>query len=523
MIVADTNPVAEPRVRWFHWIALIALLAIGAGFRFHQITKVGLWPDEFWSSVYLATGRGTSVFDLPPGALIQPPPQTLLENAPSWWHIWTGLGQIVHPPIYLILLRWWMDLFGVSDFSTRAFSAIASLAAIVVLFDIVRRMICVHAALIAAALLALSPLQINLSQEARPYPLLVLFGLLLCHALFRIERQGASPARLLQLGLSTAAMALTHYFSIGAIVAIFCYASFRLRGTDRRKTISALFASAIVVLIIWGPFFWQQRNEFFRQQSWSLEPSGSAAAPWIRAAAIPSALLYGRAENGLSWIAPAILAYLLPLVLLRRYPQIILWWLWIVAIVGSLLIYDSIHHARLLATIKYSSLASPALYALCAMPIPIMKSWRWAVPCLVLASTAIAAIERIQEGPPDVNGEWRGLAVALDHQAGPKDALIFYPNRFWGSPGMYYLDFAHYAPNSHRPIMYLNAPADSAAMRQLNGFEKVWLVGPSAEKDGSSYLPGWSVISSKGFPNSGSFAEMIPTSPSPSHPETQSR
>ena len=93
---------------------------------------------------------------------------------------------------------------------------------------------------------------------------------------------------------------------------------------------------------------------------------------------------------------------------------------------------------------------------------------------------------------------------------------------------MYYLGFDHYARNSHRPIMYLNAPADPAALRQLKGFKRVWLVGPTTEFDVSSYLPGWTPVSGRGFPGSGSFTEMTPkknptTSPSLSHPGSQPR
>ena len=69
------------------------------------------------------------------------------------------------------------------------------------------------------------------------------------------------------------------------------------------------------------------------------------------------------------------------------------------------MIYDSIHHARLLATIKYVSLASVALYALCAMPLPIGRL-RFALAYVILAGTVIAAVQRIQEGPPQNNGEW---------------------------------------------------------------------------------------------------------------------
>ena len=176
-------------------------------------------------------------------------------------------------------------------FPRATFSAAASLAGVVVLFDIVRRTINVNSGLIAAALMAISPLQINLSQETRPYPLLLLFGLLACHALFRIERQGATPGRLFQLGLFVTATALTHYFSFGALLAIVCYAFLRLRGSDRRKTIAVLCASAMFVLIVWGPFLWRQRPQYFGPQPWSFEASSTALTPWIRSAAIPSATL----------------------------------------------------------------------------------------------------------------------------------------------------------------------------------------------------------------------------------------
>ncbi len=209
-------------------LLLLILLAVAGAVRFYDLTKVGLWPDEYWSSVHLATGRGTAIFDLPHGVLFDPPPQTLLEGAPSWPHIWTGLRSIVHPPLYLIFLRWWMDFFGPADFSTRSFSVFASLAAILVLFDILRFTAGFSTAFIAAAIMALSPMQIDLAQQSRPYTFLSLVALLAADALLRIERRGTSPARLTALGVGVLATALTHYFSLGALVAIFAYAMIRL-------------------------------------------------------------------------------------------------------------------------------------------------------------------------------------------------------------------------------------------------------------------------------------------------------
>jgi uncharacterized membrane protein len=494
--------------RWYCGAILAALIAIGAGLRFFQITKVGQWPDEFWSSVHLATGRGTEIFDLPAGVLINPPPRTLLEGAPAWPHIWTGLRNVVHPPVYFILLRWWMDAFGPGDFSTRTFSALASLGGALVLFDVVRRTSGAHAALLAAAFMAISPLQMNLSQETRAYSLLALFGLLACQAMVRIEREGVSRGRLFQLAAAMTATALTHYFSLGALAGICCYALIRLRGPTRRKVLAAVIVAGVAALICWGPFLWQQRHEFFRQQSWSLEPSGDRNMPLIRMAAIPAALLYGDVTPKLAWMAPCVVAYLLPLVFIRRAPYLMLWWLWVVGTIGSLVIYDCINHARLLMTLKYTSLASVGMYALCAAPLPVRQWWRWALAYMLLASTILATVQRLQEGPSEQNGDWRGMAVALDRLAGPGDPLVFYPNKFWGSPAMYYLGFSHYAQQSRRPIMFLNEPADAGALAQLEKYPRIWLIGPSAGDDGPMYLRGWRVHFSRGFPNSGSVAEM---------------
>jgi len=108
----------------------------------------------------------------------------------------------------------------------------------------------------------------------------------------------------------------------------------------------------------------------------------------------------------LNWIGACVVAYLLPLALLRKYPQVLLWWLWVVGVIGLLVIYDSINHARLLATIKYVSLASVALYALCATPLPIQR-WRWVLAYMILAGALTATILRI---PGRAVRNQRGLA-----------------------------------------------------------------------------------------------------------------
>ena len=125
---------------------------------------------------------------------------------------------VAYPPLYHIVLRWWIDLFGNSTAATRALSAVFSLGAIYDLFDICRLLHRPGTALVAAALMALSPAQLDFAQQTRSYAMLILLALACADVLVRIELRGATPRRLALLALLAAATMLTHYFAIGALI-----------------------------------------------------------------------------------------------------------------------------------------------------------------------------------------------------------------------------------------------------------------------------------------------------------------
>jgi len=60
---------------------------------------------------------------------------------------------------------------------------------------------------------------VQFAQEARPYALLLALGMGTMDALARIATRGDNPRRLIALGLCLLGMALTHYFSLGALLA----------------------------------------------------------------------------------------------------------------------------------------------------------------------------------------------------------------------------------------------------------------------------------------------------------------
>ena len=144
---------------------LAIVLTIGAALRLDRIGSQSQWLDEYWA-VYLATGRGNLIFDLPYGRLIDPPPACGFTG-----RLRCGISGRASPasPIRRFITSpcAWIDLFGDGDRATRMLSTVFSLAAIVLMFDVVRRSTSSTAqGLAAAAMMALAPAQIDFGQTA---------------------------------------------------------------------------------------------------------------------------------------------------------------------------------------------------------------------------------------------------------------------------------------------------------------------------------------------------------------------
>ena len=130
--------------------------------------------------------------------------------------------------------RVWRDIFGSSDFTLRAFSVLASVLGIVLLYDVARSLHGTPMALWAASIMAVAGPQIQFAQEGRGYAMLAALCMGACAALARIERHGTSWRRQIALGGCVAAMMLTHYFALAPAAAIGAYVLLRLRGRAPR-------------------------------------------------------------------------------------------------------------------------------------------------------------------------------------------------------------------------------------------------------------------------------------------------
>jgi mannosyltransferase len=222
-VAAAPAPVARLATqRLARWWPLAALIVLAAALRLATLDEQSFWYDEAFTPVHvLHSGLGATL-----RAVVHH------ENTPPLW--------------YLIA---WADarLFGDGALALRLPSAIAGILTVPVVWATAERLAGRRAALIAAALVAVNPLFVWYSQEARAYGLFVLMTALAMLCFVR-ALDAPSPRRLAAFALTGALALLTHYFAVFLLVPMALW--LLLDGRARRATLLALGALAAVGLAL---------------------------------------------------------------------------------------------------------------------------------------------------------------------------------------------------------------------------------------------------------------------------------
>ena len=187
-------------------------------------------------------------------------------------------GADVHPPLYYVILHYWVEVFGAGLMSPRLLSAFLGIACAPMAY-----LVCVEAAadtrgasravvrqgaLLVALLMALHVSQVESSRSMRMYSLGVFLAGATTWLLLRAMRPERSGWWWFGYGLAVALFAYTHYYAlfsiagqclfvIGTIVRRWRRGSFRAV----RETILGFTYAAVVALVLYGPWlpsFWSQ-------------------------------------------------------------------------------------------------------------------------------------------------------------------------------------------------------------------------------------------------------------------------
>jgi 4-amino-4-deoxy-L-arabinose transferase-like glycosyltransferase len=168
-----------------------------------------------------------------------------------------SLGSVLHevkvsesnPPLYYVLAWAWAKAVGRDEFELRSLSALFGTAVVPVAYLIGRRLASRRAGLILAAILAVNPMLIWYSQEARSYALLIFFGALSFYFFLRALDRG--EGRDLALWALSSALALcSHYFAAFplAIEAVWLLVALRSRWRVVLPALALLGATGAALL-----------------------------------------------------------------------------------------------------------------------------------------------------------------------------------------------------------------------------------------------------------------------------------
>lgn len=182
------------------------------------------------------------------------PPELWLDEAQSVAiarlplpELFAALEQDGSPPLYYLLLHAWTSVFGTSATAVRSLSAVISVLALLVAWDVARRLAGRRAAVALVVLMATSPFLIRYASETRMYTLLVLLTVLGVAAGAAVLRR-PGPGPVLGLGLVAGALLLTHVwgFHVVAVAGLLALAALPLRRGPALRVLAGLAVGGLL-------------------------------------------------------------------------------------------------------------------------------------------------------------------------------------------------------------------------------------------------------------------------------------
>ncbi len=182
-----------------------------------------------------------------------------------------SLGDF-HPPLYYLALKLWTLPFGVSEISARSLSIVAALGTLYFTYLIGKTYLEKNTGLMAAVLLAVAPLHIYYSQEARMYSLQTLFVSAAVYFFVKLNKK-QNLAYWLLLVVSFVFIGMTDYLPLFIIPVFFLYSLLTKKGIAFISKLTLSLIPLAGVLAWWSPILVTQLNS-------GLSVASSSSAWW---------------------------------------------------------------------------------------------------------------------------------------------------------------------------------------------------------------------------------------------------
>jgi len=424
------------------WIVPVTTVALAL--RLACLSFQPLWWDEGWSLYFATTDPGT-----------------MLELT----------AVDIHPPLYYLLLHVWVTLFGPSPLSVRLLSVLIGVATVPLIY-LAGRLLFGHKApaegtgkvpvqgraakvgLLAALLLAISPLHIYYSQEVRMYGLVTLLGLA---ALIFASVQGTLSVRgqfprtgigwaWVGYVLAATAALYTQYYAAFLILALNLVVL--LRWLHARRPFRELFswlAAQAAVAVLYAPWLWYAGDKLLTYVRYKVVADKDLPLdPFTYLARHLAAFVGGHAEGALAgwwWLGlvPLVALALALLVLFTRRRSRPLGpgglqgmgWAWglmtVAVMLGCGYLVNLVFPFNPPRVERLLLLALPAFLLLFAAAL--LALWRRSRLLAILPALAFLAVVVVSLGffytvPRYPDDDYRPVAARLEALALPSDAVV---------------------------------------------------------------------------------------------------
>ncbi|MEN5301566.1 glycosyltransferase family 39 protein [Pseudomonas sp. TWI628] len=212
--------------------------------------KFAVWARKLWPLPILLLATLARVYGSTASAIWCDEGSSLLMSQYSPSLIWVHSAHDVHPPLYFLLLHAWIAAFGDSVFSVRFISVLTGVGTVALGMWLAYQIATRRAAVLAGVLLALLPIAVRYSQEARMYSLMGFFLLGATIALVYWVKNPERHRYLFVYVLLMAASFYTHYFTGLCVLSHWAYLLL-VRGDKRRLITRPAWwvANSLIVLL----------------------------------------------------------------------------------------------------------------------------------------------------------------------------------------------------------------------------------------------------------------------------------
>jgi mannosyltransferase len=356
------------------------------------------------------------------------------------------------PPLYYVLLHFWMMIFGRGDFSVRAMSGVTSVVALPFFWHAGRRIGGRVTGWVLFFLALASPFAIQYAATTRMYSLMILLSVL---GFLALEHALEAPTRrhLIELGAVTAAILYTHYWGLYLVAVTGAWLVLRMikerrAGLPDRWAIRPAFASMLIgslSFLPWAPVFIFQTLHTGTPWTGSAGPADilgvfgdfAGSGPWGnllgfgfvvliilglfgRSAKAPSGSAMAAADPA-SDGAPAPLVHLVG----QANPRVAAVAGVLIGTLGISVVAGAIANAAFVA--RYAAVVLPLFLMLVALGISVLGRGRVIVAIVVVASLAGLLTGWSANARPRTQAVQ--VAQILNAEAQPGDLVVYCPDQ----------------------------------------------------------------------------------------------